>query len=1095
MQFIPTLLPFPKFIDEPGDLVGWLGWGLLFFFILWLTNRWKDRVFERIPNRGRLFTFLILSIPVVTLFLGAQANGGLTSGSGSPTGSEFFPLAALPWVLTSGMIGIFPSMILAGITGLVQAVFLTHSLFTPLSLVLVALVFGYLTRQNFRTRFFTLLRHPLATAVFSVILFFPVFIFVSFLSTRGQLAIRLDESFTQSWTLFLAFTSELLIAGMIAEFIFHRRRDIWFEPDDLVTSPVEKSLKLQFLIATVPFLIAILVSLSISIWWMAKNVSLQIIREDLLNTAENIGEGFPGLISQGETAIKELASPDLMNLSPEDFISAAEANQKFTGFFSEGLLLDDQLVALAEYPGMEDADFDLTAEESAIASNELHGSKALIVASPRDDGDIQVTFFRLIESGEGTPLGILIARTQFALNTDKEILFASLNTFERGIGNVILFNGGANSLAEIQPQYQMDHYVTWAQEGTGFFEWVNSSGVQSLNYFQPIADSDWSLILNVPNTSIAQRTFSVAFPLLFITALLIGGAIGGMLYSLNRVSGSLRTLSFESTRIAKGDFSANSSTKGEDEVGKLGQSFEDMRSSLRSRLEELDRLVRVSKGVASSLDIEKSLQGVLQAAMDTRGSSARIVLTPGVTLKAYPDGFFIMKVGTLTDMYAYFDKALFDFMKHQELLALPKPSRMRRLDIPEDRPTPSALIARAIHHDDQYFGVLWVGYEQSREFTEEEIQYINMLGDQASLAASNAALFCSTEIARQRFEAVLASAPEPILVFDEKDRLLMLNPAARDLQEVVADTSRGNSLEETLTERELIQLIRKQEGFSALQQEITLRSRKVFVVDISPVYAQGSMIGKICTLREITAFKKLESQKTEFVETVSHDLRSPLSRLKGYATMLPMLGEMNDQQQDYLKKINTGIDGMSHLVNNLLDLGRIEASEGIRLETVNPALIIERVVKSLLPEANHKAIILEMVNPDLPDLRIRADSALLQQAVLNLVENAIHFTNVGGRVDAGFTSEANKTTFFVKDTGIGISPIDLPGILNFQPSSLVERARANSEGTSVKLGLKIAKTIAEKHRGSIRVESQLGKGSTFFLEIPSQPDDGKPETG
>ncbi len=108
-------------------------------------------------------------------------------------------------------------------------------------------------------------------------------------------------------------------------------------------------------------------------------------------------------------------------------------------------------------------------------------------------------------------------------------------------------------------------------------------------------------------------------------------------------------------------------------------------------------------------------------------------------------------------------------MRHQELLAFPKPSRMRRLEIPEDRPTPSALIARALHNEEKYFGVLWVGYEQSREFTEEEIQFINMLGDQASLAASNAALYCSTEISRQRLEAVLASAPEPILVFDEKD--------------------------------------------------------------------------------------------------------------------------------------------------------------------------------------------------------------------------------------------------------------------------------------------------------------------------------------
>jgi two-component system NtrC family sensor kinase len=256
------------------------------------------------------------------------------------------------------------------------------------------------------------------------------------------------------------------------------------------------------------------------------------------------------------------------------------------------------------------------------------------------------------------------------------------------------------------------------------------------------------------------------------------------------------------------------------------------------------------------------------------------------------------------------------------------------------------------------------------------------------------------------------------------------------------------------------------------------------MADISPVYAQGSMIGKICTLREITAYKKLDSQKTEFVETVSHDLRSPLSTLKGYATMLPMLGQLNDQQQEYLKKITSGIDGMTHLVNNLLDLGRLESGEGIKQEYILASSIIEKVFKSLLAEANHKSIILEIVLPEPAGHRVYADSALLQQAIYNMVENAIRFTNVGGRVDAGYLTTQDKITFFVKDNGIGISPIDLPGIFSQQPTTLVERMKANGGGGVVKLGLKIVKTIAEKHHGSVRVESVLGKGSTFYLEIP-----------
>jgi signal transduction histidine kinase len=194
---------------------------------------------------------------------------------------------------------------------------------------------------------------------------------------------------------------------------------------------------------------------------------------------------------------------------------------------------------------------------------------------------------------------------------------------------------------------------------------------------------------------------------------------------------------------------------------------------------------------------------------------------------------------------------------------------------------------------------------------------------------------------------------------------------------------------------------------------------------------------------------------------------------------------MNDQQRDYLKKITSSIDGMSHLVNNLLDLGRIEAGEGIKLECIQPGPVIDRVVKTLIPEANHKSIILEAAYPEDTGQRILADAALLQQAIFNLVENAIHFTNVGGRVDVGYQFEGDKTVIYVKDNGIGISPIDLTALSNQIKSGSVDTTRGNSARSGVKLGLSIVKSIAEKHQGSIRMESQLGKGTVFYLEIPN----------
>ncbi len=239
IQFIPTLFPFPKFIQEPGDLAGWLGWCLTLFLIFWLTNRWKDRVFERIPNRGRLFIFLLVSVPFTTLFFGIQAGKAI-----SPFGDVgyfhqgiLFLFSALPWVLAAGLIGILPAMVLAAFSGLAQSVFITHSLFTPLVMVLLALVYGYLLHQNFRTTIFGWLRHPFPAALFCVFLFFPFLILTAFISTAGSLAMRLNFSLTEAWQGYLMVGIELAAAGIAAEILFTRKRALWYEPPELVPSP------------------------------------------------------------------------------------------------------------------------------------------------------------------------------------------------------------------------------------------------------------------------------------------------------------------------------------------------------------------------------------------------------------------------------------------------------------------------------------------------------------------------------------------------------------------------------------------------------------------------------------------------------------------------------------------------------------------------------------------------------------------------------------------------------------------------------------------------------------------------------------------
>jgi signal transduction histidine kinase len=236
-------------------------------------------------------------------------------------------------------------------------------------------------------------------------------------------------------------------------------------------------------------------------------------------------------------------------------------------------------------------------------------------------------------------------------------------------------------------------------------------------------------------------------------------------------------------------------------------------------------------------------------------------------------------------------------------------------------------------------------------------------------------------------------------------------------------------------------------------------------------------------MRDVTHFKELDALKSDFVSTVSHDLRSPLTLMRGYATMLEMVGQLNEQQVGYVRKIVAGVENMSRMVNNLLDLGRIEAGVGLQLETVPVVDVVERVVNAMQLQAAQKQIQLTAEIPPQTMPLIEADQALLQQAIQNLVENAIKFTKQGGRVMVRVQVQPVGLVIQVIDNGIGISPMDLPRMFEkFYRGAQGTTKDMDQRGTG--LGLAIVRSIAERHGGRVWAESQLGKGSTFYLSLP-----------
>jgi PAS domain S-box-containing protein len=318
------------------------------------------------------------------------------------------------------------------------------------------------------------------------------------------------------------------------------------------------------------------------------------------------------------------------------------------------------------------------------------------------------------------------------------------------------------------------------------------------------------------------------------------------------------------------------------------------------------------------------------------------------------------------------------------------------------------------------------------------------------------------------------------LVTDQKDNLLLTNPAAINAfglhdQEII-----GQPITQVITQQEVLDLIRVSDD-SQQPRELEFSDGRIYMATASSVQVDDKRVGSVCMLRDVSSFKQLDALKSEFVSTVSHDLRSPLAMVQGYTSMLKMVGELNNQQTSYLNKISDETEKISHLVDNLLDLGRIEAGVGLKLEKKPVDDVIHQVVAESRLKADQKRVTLhaEIQQSDLPN--VEADQALLKQALSNLVENAIKYTEPGGEVAISLIADAEQVTYMVADSGIGISPADQQNL--FEKFSRISKKRGQEDEGSG-LGLAIVKSIAEKHGGYVLLESMLGVGSTFSLVIP-----------
>jgi signal transduction histidine kinase len=926
------------------------------------------------------------------------------------------------------------------------------------------------------------MRHPLGAAAVIALLSTPLYLVSTFFSTNGSLAARLDYSFTQSWILIVTNGIQLVIAGLLCEVFTLQRSTLWVQFKSFEPSPSESGLQARILSTTVPMVAVLLITLAVADWAVAGRAAESMVRNQLESAANAAAENIPYIQETGQSLLSDIVDSGIPIEKEEQAKSFLKQKLRSAPFFKQLYLFDLTGAAITGYPLESSDQLMLSSEEEAGIKLALNGVQVQFyaISSFSSTRGVQLAFIAAIPDEYGLSKGVLLARTDLDENIFSQPAVQALDEISKQGGEGLILDENNIVIYDSNSSQLLTRYSASIPDGASFYDEVSGTGTRQLIYKEAIGEKDWKVLVSLPASTAQELALQIAIPLLIVSVLFSVLAYFLLRYMMRTVTFSLVTLANQASRIAQGGLDTSITARGVDEIGRLSSAFEQMRVNLKERLDELNRLLEVSQGVAANLSIEGAAEHILKAALSYGADSARLVLLLDPS-KGIDSPVEVYAAGAMSQEYQEMDRNLLDLAQEEKVLVIPSRARLKRMGIQKGVAVPAEMLGTAIRDGNDYQGVLWVGYASPHRFSESEVRFFNTLSNQVILAVSNSKLYLEAEMGKHRLESVLASTPDPVLLVNSEGQVLTSNQAAESIVGLTSISGETLFGEKTIASPVLNGLIQKSNGKGIASNEIILENGRSYLASISPVELEGKKAGKVCVLHDISDYKELEKIKSDFVTTVSHDLRSPLGQLKGYVSMLPMVGEMNTQQKDYAAKAMENLDKMSHMVDNLLDLGRIEAGIDLQVEKVSPLELLDQAINQVQPLATQRKIQLMRELTSVQDLEIDADKALLLQALVNLLDNAIKFSPINGQVALAVNSDEKIVTFEIQDHGPGIAPLDIPKIFEKVQKSSGKDGKKNK---NVGLGLSIVKSIAERHNGRVDVDSILGKGSTFYLVVP-----------
>ncbi|MAT99769.1 MAG: hypothetical protein CL608_21730 [Anaerolineaceae bacterium] len=999
-------------------------------------------------------------------------------------------LGAIPLLLAGVVLGP-PGAVLVGVfTGLGTTLGQTHQLFDIFWGAFTAVSIAFLLQQNYIGPVYHWLRQPWVAGLLSGLLLTIFSGFGGFAAASVAGLSALDQALVVATANFWPRLLEGVVAGVVVTVVLRNMPDLR-PSQSLIPPPTRRSLQKRLQLNYFTFA-ALLILLSITIVYnLAISVSTRLVVNQMAYNATVVSEEIPEFVNQLETQLT-LFEDDQTALLSADTAVASEALANLyqrNPTYQHLLLVNEVGEVTAVYPNS-NTNPELSPDEAAAVADAFTPNPKSVALANMPTAEQVLSLVVPVANDAETGVVLIGRLANFSLD---DLLVGLQGTVGGGTG--FLVNEQGQIIAHPQNMYLRADWPgeedrlrsLWflgladVESGAAYRGWLQGSSTRDLIYTQTAAEPGWTVVTAVPYEIVLGQALRIGWPLLLVLILgtvlfytnvtLLGRDIT---QPINKIVAASKTMA------AGGSWSATELEQREDEIGELNQAFIQMQRATRKQLNDLSLLLGTSHDVSTSIDLTQGIPAVLRGALRGTGAAGAraVVLNPsGGAPLSFGEGPAAPAMKEL-------DRPIMTRLRHMQELMLATPNQIRaalELDRDAEPPVP-ALVAIPLYSHDRFQGILWLGYRQAHSYDISERNLLVTLASQTAVLVENARLYAIAEGGRRRLAAVLASTTDAVIVTDQTERILLINRAAERIFNLNASKVVGRPVAKVIEPAKLVKALTGQDEHTR-NLELPLPNGQTYYASASTIISnEGQVFGRVAVLRDITHLKEIDEMKSDFVATVSHDLRSPLTYMRGYATMVPMVDELSPKQHEYLEKILVGIDQMSQLVDDLLDLGRIEAGVDLAQERIEVKPLLEGIAEEYWQHAHLAGIKLQV---DVSDniSPVQGDGSLIRQALTNLVGNAIKYAPNSGPMWLRAEQKNGELVLSVQDSGPGIPKQDQMRLFE-KFYRVKQRGTEKVKGSG--LGLAIVRSIAERHGGRAWCYSQQGEGCTFSISLPTQ---------